>query len=114
VTATARKRTHLEELVDLKLKMAVGCGFLELVAYYRQPGEHFLKWEAISRRIYDLTGHWVHRPSVTSWAAAGGIPDTSEIGRRGTVEDTLTFRRLVADQAGIAIPLEEPAPAAEG
>lgn len=99
--------THLQELTDLKLKAATGHGLFSWIAWYRQPGENWLNWEAMARKQYDVTGSWIHRPSLRDWSDKAGIPDTRNPGRRGTVEDTLAFRKAVTD-LGIVMPIGEP------
>jgi len=104
-----RHITNLEELVDLLMRNATGVSLMEFVAFHRQPGENFLNWEALAREQYRVTGRWVHRPSLRSWATAAGIPETKEPGRHGTVEDTLAFRKAVSEKVGVSVPTEAPA-----
>lgn len=100
--------THLEQLTDLRIRQATGVSLLEWIAYWRQPGENWHNWEALARKQYETTGSWVHRPSLRTWAETAGLPETRDPGKRGTVEDTLNYRKVVKATTGITVPPYEP------
>ncbi len=99
--------TPLEQLTDLHVQQNAGVTLAEWLAYYRQPGENWMNWEQISRLLFQTTDRWVHRPSIRTWAERIGIPDTKTPGKRGTVEDTLNYRKQI-NALGIRVPLDEP------
>jgi hypothetical protein len=96
-------RTPLAELIDLKVKEAGAPGLMELIAFYREPSPYQMHWEGLSRLIYDLTGRWVNRPSLHTWAHEAGIPDTGRPSDNYTQADRDAYRAKVA-AAGITMP----------
>lgn len=101
--------TPLRTLIDLELRLSTGYSLVEVVGFYRQPGEGFTAWNNLPPRLAELCGRTTTRVSLHNWMLAAGVPDMDDVaGRNGTVVERLAFRKSFTEGTGLHVPLERP------